>query len=33
VGEDLQVKLTGWAIPVYAGTLSDRFLEELREAQ
>jgi diaminopimelate epimerase len=33
VGEDLQVKLTGWAIPVYAGTLSDQFLEELREAQ
>jgi len=33
VGEDLQVKLTGWATPVYAGTLSDRFLEELREAQ
>ena len=33
VGEDLQVKLTGWAIPVYAGTLSDQFLEELREAE
>ncbi len=33
VGEDLQVNLTGWAIPVYAGTLSDELLEELREAQ
>jgi diaminopimelate epimerase len=33
VGEDLQVTLTGWALPVYAGVLSDEFLEELREAQ
>jgi diaminopimelate epimerase len=33
VGEDLQVNLTGWAKPVYVGTLSDEFLEELREAQ
>jgi diaminopimelate epimerase len=31
VGEDLHVDLTGWAVPVYAGTLSDDFLEELRE--
>ena len=33
VGEDLTVTLTGWAVPVYAGVLSDEFLEELREAQ
>jgi diaminopimelate epimerase len=33
VGEDMQVNLTGWARPVYAGTLSDELLEELREAQ
>jgi diaminopimelate epimerase len=33
VGDDLQVNLTGWAKPVYSGTLSDELLEELREAQ
>jgi diaminopimelate epimerase len=33
VGEDLQVNLTGWAKPVYTGTLSDELLEELRDAQ
>jgi diaminopimelate epimerase len=33
VGEDLQVHLTGWAKPVYVGTLSDELLEELRDAQ
>ena len=33
VGEELQVTLTGWALPVYAGLLSDEFLEDLREAQ
>ena len=31
VGEDLHVNLTGWARPVYAGTLSDEFVEELHE--
>jgi len=30
VGEDLGVKLTGWALPVYAGVLSDDFLKELQ---
>jgi len=30
VGEDMSVKLTGWARPVYAATLSDELLEELR---
>jgi diaminopimelate epimerase len=29
VGEDLHVDLTGWAVPVYAGTLSDTFVEVL----
>jgi diaminopimelate epimerase len=33
VGEDMHVNLTGWARLVYAGTLSDELLEELREAQ
>jgi diaminopimelate epimerase len=33
VGEDLHVNLTGWAVPVYAGTLSDDFLGELHEAE
>jgi diaminopimelate epimerase len=33
VGEDMQVHLTGWAKPVYAGTLSDTFVEELRETE
>lgn len=29
IGEDLHVELTGWARPVFAGTLSEDFLEEL----
>jgi diaminopimelate epimerase len=29
VGEDLHVNLTGWAVPVYRGELSDDFLEEI----
>jgi diaminopimelate epimerase len=29
VGEDMHVTLSGWAVPVYAGTLSEEFLEEL----
>ncbi len=33
VGEDLQVTLTGWAVPVCAGTLSDHFIKELDETQ
>jgi diaminopimelate epimerase len=33
VGEDLHVNLTGWAVPVYSGTLSDDFLKELNEAE
>jgi diaminopimelate epimerase len=31
VGEDLHVHLTGWARPVYAGRLSEEFVNELRE--
>jgi diaminopimelate epimerase len=33
VGEDLHVTLTGWARQVYAGTLSDEFMEELNETE
>ena len=29
IGEDMHVDLTGWAVPVYAGTLSDEFVKEL----
>ena len=33
VGEDLHVNLSGWAVPVYSGTLSDDFVKELHEAE
>lgn len=33
VGEDLQIKLSGWAVPVYRGTLAEAFLEELHATQ
>jgi diaminopimelate epimerase len=33
VGEDLQVNLTGWARPVFEGSLSDDFLKELHETE
>lgn len=33
VDEAMHVNLTGWAVPVYAGTLSDEFLEDLREVE
>jgi diaminopimelate epimerase len=33
VGEDLQVKLTGWARPVYEGRLSEDFEKELHETE
>ena len=33
VGEDLHVNLTGWALPVYAGALSEEFLKELHAAE
>lgn len=33
VAEDLHVNLTGWAVPVFAGTLSDDFLKELHATE
>jgi diaminopimelate epimerase len=33
VEEDLHINLTGWAVPVFRGTLSDTFIEELHESQ
>jgi diaminopimelate epimerase len=33
VGEDLGVRLTGWAVPVFRGTISDELLEELHRAE
>jgi diaminopimelate epimerase len=30
VGEDLHVDLTGWAVPVYSGRLSDEFVDKLQ---
>jgi diaminopimelate epimerase len=33
VGEDLQITLSGWAVPVYRGILAEAFLEELHATQ
>ncbi len=33
VGEDLHINLTGWAVPVFRGTLADEFIKELHAAQ
>ena len=33
VGEDLHMDLTGWALPVYRGRLSDELIEGLHEAE
>jgi diaminopimelate epimerase len=33
VTDDLHVKLTGWAVPVYRATLAETFLEELHATQ
>jgi diaminopimelate epimerase len=33
VGEDLHINLTGWAVPVFQGTLADEFVEELHAAE
>ena len=30
VGEDLHTELTGWALPVYRGVLSEELVEELQ---
>jgi diaminopimelate epimerase len=33
VGEDLHVTLSGWAVPVFAGTLAEEFVKELNETE
>lgn len=33
VGEDLEIELSGWAVPVYRGTLAEDFVEELHATQ
>ncbi|HUB03871.1 MAG TPA: diaminopimelate epimerase [Solirubrobacteraceae bacterium] len=33
VGEDLEIKLSGWAVPVFRGTLAEAFVEELNATQ
>lgn len=33
VSEDLHVNLTGWAVPVFSGTLSENFLKELHATE
>jgi len=32
VGEDLQIDLSGWAVPVFSGRLAPEFVDELRRA-
>ncbi|MGH2857698.1 MAG: diaminopimelate epimerase [Solirubrobacteraceae bacterium] len=33
VGGELELTLSGWALPVFAGTLSDEFVKELHETE
>jgi diaminopimelate epimerase len=33
VGEELRVSLSGWAVPVFSGTLADDFVKELHETE
>jgi diaminopimelate epimerase len=33
VGEDLHINLSGWAVPVFRGTLADDFVKELHATQ
>jgi diaminopimelate epimerase len=33
VGENLQIDLSGWAVPVFAGTFSDDFIKELHATE
>src|SRR5206468_2810191 len=33
VGKELQIKLTGWAVPVFRGTLADEFVKELHATE
>jgi diaminopimelate epimerase len=33
VGEDMHINLSGWAVPVFRGTLADEFVKELHAAE
>jgi diaminopimelate epimerase len=33
IADDLRVTLTGWAVPVFSGALSDDLVRELDETQ
>ena len=33
VGEDLHITLSGWAVPVFRGTLADEFIKELHATE
>ena len=33
VADDLQINLSGWAVPVFRGTLADEFVKELHEIE
>jgi diaminopimelate epimerase len=33
VGEGLDITLSGWAVPVFAGRLSDDFIKELHATE
>jgi hypothetical protein len=33
IGVGMNVTLTGWAVPVFEGTLTDDFVKELHETQ
>ena len=33
VGEDLEIELSGWAVPVFAGTLAEDFVKELHATE
>jgi diaminopimelate epimerase len=33
VGESLEINLSGWALPVFNGTLSDEFVKELNATE
>ena len=33
VSDELDIELTGWAVPVFRGTLAETFIEELHATQ
>ena len=33
VGEELEINLSGWAVPVFRGTLAEEFVEELHATE